>query len=192
MILKFVRLILVVSLFISPLMMITDSHANSVSSVTELTEDTKPLEGESNQANTSMLNNQTSVNESTGNKASSAPSKTTPEVGKHVMANMNPASMILSLFLVLGLIIICALILKRFNLTQHNLSQLKIITTLRLGTKERLIVVQVGEQQLLLGVTGQQVSLLETLAEPLTNQEVKTGDLPKNILSFLSAKKSNV
>lgn len=113
----------------------------------------------------------------------------TPKVGKHVMANMNPASMILSLFLVLGLIIICALILKRFNLSQQSVSHLKVVSTLRLGTKERLIVVQVGEQQLLLGVTNQQITLLETLAEPLTKQTISTGDLPKNILSFLSSKK---
>ena len=52
------------------------------------------------------------------------------------------------------------------------------------------MVVQVGEQQLLLGVTAQQITLLETLAEPLTKQGINTAALPKNILSFLSAKKS--
>ena len=114
----------------------------------------------------------------------------TPEVGKHVMSNMNAGSMILSLLMVLALIIICAFVLKRFNLSQQGISQLKVITSLSLGTKERLMVVQVGEQQLLLGVTAQQITLLETLAEPLTKQGINTAALPKNILSFLSAKKS--
>lgn len=113
----------------------------------------------------------------------------TPEVGKHVMANMNAGSMILSLLMVLALIIICAFVLKRFNLSQQGISQLKVITSLSLGTKERVMVVQVGEQQLLLGVTAQQITLLETLAEPLTKQSINTADLPKNILSFLAAKK---
>lgn len=124
-------------------------------------------------------------------KQATTPDTSPPEVGKHVMANMNPASMILSLFLVLGLIIVCAVILKRFNITQQGVSQLKVVSTLRLGTKERLIVVQVGEKQLLLGVTNQQISVLDTLAEPLTNHQA-SAEIPKNILSFLTPNKSNV
>lgn len=128
-----------------------------------------------------------SVEKSTVNKTITA--HDTPEVGKHVRtANMNPGSMILSLFMVLGLIIVCALVLKRFNLTKQSVSQLKVITSLRLGTKEQVMVVQVGEQQLLLGVTSQQITLLDTLSEPLSQQGIKPEDLPKNILSFLAPK----
>jgi flagellar protein FliO/FliZ len=117
------------------------------------------------------------------------PSKT-PEVGKHVMANMDAGSMILSLLMVLGLIIICALLLKRFNLTQQDVSQLKVVTSLSLGAKERVVVVQAGEQQLLLGVTAQQITLIEHLSEPLPIQKANTIELPKGLLSFLLAKKS--
>ena len=129
-----------------------------------------------------VLSSQVSLDGSTVNN--------TPEVGKHVMSNMNAGSMILSLLMVLALIIICAFVLKRFNFSQQGISQLKVITSLSLGAKERVMVVQVGEQQLLLGVTAQQITLLETLAEPLTKQSINTAALPKNILSFLSAKKS--
>ncbi|MEI6893428.1 MAG: flagellar biosynthetic protein FliO [Colwellia sp.] len=113
-----------------------------------------------------------------------------PEVGKHVMANMNAGSMLLSLLMVLGLILVCGFVLKRFTLTQQSVSQLKVVTSLRLGAKERMIVVQVGEQQLLLGVTSQQITLLETLSEPLPYQSIKTAGLSKDILSFLSSKKT--
>lgn len=112
-----------------------------------------------------------------------------PEVGKHVMANMDAGSMILSLLMVLALIIICALVLKRFNFTQQSASQLKIVTSLSLGAKERVVVIQAGEQQLLLGVTAQQVTLLERLTEPLKVPTMSTAELPKSVLSFLSAKK---
>ncbi len=112
-----------------------------------------------------------------------------PEVGKHVMANIDAGSMIVSLLMVLVLIIICAFVLKRFNLTQQNVSQLRVVSSLSLGAKERVIVVQMGEQQLLLGVTGQQITLLEKLAEPLVESTMITADLPKNILSFLSTQK---
>lgn len=117
-------------------------------------------------------------------------SNTSPEVGKHVMANMDAGSMILSLLMVLALIIICAFVLKRFNLTQQSVSQLRVVTSLSLGAKERVMVVQVGEQQLLLGVSAQQITLLDKLAEPLTEPTINTADLPKNLLSFLSNQKS--
>lgn len=110
----------------------------------------------------------------------------TPEVGKHVMANMDAGSMILSLLMVLVLIGICAFILKRFNFAQQTVSQLRVVTSLSVGAKERVIVVQMGEQQLLLGVTAQQITLLDKLAEPLTEPTINAADLPKNLLSFLS------
>jgi len=114
---------------------------------------------------------------------------TTPEpelqVGKHVMTNMNATSMIMSLLMVLGLIIISALVLKRFNLTQQSSSQLKVISSLSLGAKERIIVVQVGEEQLVLGVCPQQISLLKSLDNLLDTQVSKPLALSGSILSFL-------
>ncbi len=112
-----------------------------------------------------------------------------PQVGKHVMANMNASSMILSLLMVLVLIFICALILKRFNLVQQGVSQLKMVASLSLGSKERVVVVQVGEKQFMLGVTSQQINLIETLPEPLLTKPKGSIDLPKSILSVLSTKK---
>ena len=112
-----------------------------------------------------------------------------PEVGQHVMANMDAGSMILSLLMVLALVVICALLLKRFNLTPQGGSQLKVVSSLSLGAKERVVVIQAGEQQLLLGVTAQQVTLIERLAEPLVVKTLDTAVLPKSLLSFLATKK---
>jgi len=109
----------------------------------------------------------------------------TPQVGKHVMANMNASSMILSLLMVLALIIISALVLKRFNLTQQSSNQLKVIANLSLGAKERVVVVQIGEQQLVLGVCPQQISLLKDLETPIEIQTGKPLALSGNVLSFL-------
>jgi flagellar protein FliO/FliZ len=113
-----------------------------------------------------------------------------PEVGKHVMANMDAGSMILSLLMVLVLIVISAFVLKRFNLTQHDGSQLKVLASLSLGTKERVVVIQAGKQQLLLGVTAQQITLLDHLSEPLIVKNLDTTELPKNILSFLTTRRT--
>lgn len=120
-----------------------------------------------------------------------SPINSAPEVGKHVMATTDAGSMILSLLMVLALIFISALVLKRFNFTQQNSGQMKVISSLSLGVKERLVVAQVGEQQLVLGVTSQQITLIKSLEEPITvNQPENASALTGNILAFLQ--KSNL
>ena len=94
------------------------------------------------------------------------------EVGRHVMGNMDAGSMIVSLLLVLFAIVIAAWLLKKLQVGGNTVNGLKVITSLNLGSKERLVVVQVGEKQLLLGITGQQINLLDTLDEPI---EIKSG-----------------
>ena len=106
---------------------------------------------------------------------SSVIDQTTPatvEVGRHVIGNVDAGSMILSLLAVLVAIVVVAWILKKLQVGGLAVNGLKVVTSLNLGSKERLVVVQVGEKQLLLGVTGQQINLLDTLDEPI---EVKTG-----------------
>jgi flagellar protein FliO/FliZ len=118
--------------------------------------------------------------------------KQSPEVGKHVMANTDATSMILSLLMVLALIFISALVLKRFNFTQQQSGQLKVIASLSLGVKERLVVAQVGEQQLVLGVTPQQITLIKSLEEPIvSNQPEKASALTGNVLAFLQKNNFN-
>jgi len=116
--------------------------------------------------------------------------KQTPEVGKHVMANTDVGSMILSLLMVLALIGISAFVLKKFNMAQQPTGQLKVVASLSLGVKERLIVAQVGDQQLVLGVTSQQITLIKSLEEPIdSSQSDRTSVFTGNVLAFL--KKTN-
>ncbi|MET0288043.1 MAG: flagellar biosynthetic protein FliO [Pseudoxanthomonas sp.] len=75
---------------------------------------------------------------------------------------------VFALLLVLGLILGLAWLLKRMpGSTFRQNEQLKVIASLPLGTKERAVVVQVGDQQLLLGVSAGSVTVLHTLPEPL-------------------------
>ncbi|WP_085298107.1 flagellar biosynthetic protein FliO [Cognaticolwellia mytili] len=110
------------------------------------------------------------------------------EVGKYVGANMDAMSMILSLLMVLVVIVVSAIILKRFQGVQHNHNGLKIVTSLHLGTKEKLVVVQSGDKQLLLGVTTQQITLLETLDEPIVAGQEKSVDFVESIAKLLKQK----
>jgi flagellar protein FliO/FliZ len=108
-----------------------------------------------------------------------------PQVGKHVAANMDVASIIISLLLVLLLIIGCAFVLRKFQPNASNLSGMKVISSLHLGPKERLVVVQVNKEQLLLGVTGHNISVLKVLEEPIEVGQALGADLSQSFLKLL-------
>lgn len=76
-----------------------------------------------------------------------------------------------SLILVLLVIVALAWLVRRMNPTWlGGQSGLKVIAGLALGHKEKLVVVQCGEQQLLLAVTPGQVRCLHVLTEALPEQ----------------------
>ncbi len=72
------------------------------------------------------------------------------------------------LLLVLALIVAMAWLMKRSQ-QWHGIGQqqFKVIAALPLGPREKAVLLQVGEQQLLLGVTPQNVNLLTALEQPL-------------------------
>ena len=72
-------------------------------------------------------------------------------------------NMMTSLVIVIGLIFALAMVAKRFNIGNGGQGVIKLIATLPVGTKERLIIVEIEQQQYLLGVTTQQVRLIERL-----------------------------
>ena len=79
-----------------------------------------------------------------------------------------------SLFLVIALILLMSWLFKRLRLPalgQHD--DLAIVRQLAVGTKERIMIIQAGDQQLVIGVTAHSIQLLTELNTPL-NQEVKT------------------
>lgn len=118
--------------------------------------------------------------------------KPTPEVGKHVMANTDVGSMILSLLMVLALIFVSALVLKRFKFAQQNTGQMQVLASLSLGVKERLVVVKIGEEQLVLGVTSEKITLIKSLEEPITSEQPEhSSALTGNVLAFLQKNNFN-
>ena len=66
------------------------------------------------------------------------------------------------LFIVLACIAFLAWLLRRTGRFQSSANgEMKIITSLALGPRERAVLLQVGEQQILLGVTSQNVQPLQ-------------------------------
>lgn len=74
----------------------------------------------------------------------------------------------LALVITIAVLLACAWLVKR---TQGGglmrASGVRVVTSLSLGAKERLVVVELGDTQLALGVTPGSVSVLTQLDEPL-------------------------
>lgn len=102
--------------------------------------------------------------------------------------------------IVVGLVFIVALILgvgwfmKRFN---HggmftNAAAMKIVATLPLGARERLIVVDVSGQQILLGITATQINSLHVFSEPVITVTAPPAqsEFSQKLMSVLQQKKN--
>ncbi|MEB8286343.1 flagellar biosynthetic protein FliO [Aeromonas veronii] len=82
------------------------------------------------------------------------------------------SSWLLSSLMVIGLILVLGFLLKKSKLaTAMGGGQMRVIASLPVGYKEKLLVVKVGEQQLLVGVTPQQVNFLYRLEQPLDENQ---------------------
>ncbi len=72
------------------------------------------------------------------------------------------------LLLVVAVIFVLAWLVKKFNLNQQSQNGLiRIIAGLTIGTRDRIVLLQVGEEQILLGLTPGRIEKLHTLAEPV-------------------------
>ncbi len=85
---------------------------------------------------------------------------------------------IFALGLVLALIVAAAWLVRRFSLLPRAAGgQLRVVSGLMVGQRERVVIVEVRDQWLVLGVTSQHVNLLSTLQKPVDAQATQA-DLP--------------
>ena len=71
---------------------------------------------------------------------------------------------------VLALVFGCGWLVKRFSgMPSARSGAIKVVSVLPIGSRERLALVEVGGQQLLLGVTAQQITTLHTFDEPVVD-----------------------
>lgn len=78
-------------------------------------------------------------------------------------------AVLLKLALVLGLIVLTGWLLRKFQRRQHGTSKtLEVIDILPVGPKDRILLVRVGETQLLVGSTPGRLTPLMEVAEPVS------------------------
>jgi flagellar protein FliO/FliZ len=78
------------------------------------------------------------------------------------------------LLLVVVVILAFAWLVKKFNLNQQSQNGLiKIIAGLSIGTRDRIVLLQIGEEQILVGLTPGRIEKLHTLSQPLDAPEAQ-------------------
>ena len=86
------------------------------------------------------------------------------------------AQVTLSLLLVLAAVFAAAWVVRRLrNFGRPGAGAINIIADVALGTKERAVLIQVGAQQLLVGVAPGRVNTLHVLAEPVRMDDAQRG-----------------
>ena len=111
------------------------------------------------------------------------------------------ASMGLSFVLVISVILLLGWMVKRLSWKKKTKQLIEVKSTYNLSPKERIILVHVDHQLLVVGLSAQQMTLLHTIneqrTEMLLSQSTASKESSKNnlfhqlLLSTLSSKRSN-
>lgn len=101
-----------------------------------------------------------------------ATAETTPKAAQAApvlepLATGGLLNMLLGLIVVLMLIVGLAWMLRRSGALQGGAGTLRVLGGLSMGARERVVLVQVGDTQLLLGVAPGRVQTLHVLTEPV-------------------------
>lgn len=89
---------------------------------------------------------------------------------------------VLGMILVIGVIVALAWLVRRMGKMNGFLSgEIKVVSSLSLGTREKLVVVQVGGEQFLVGATSQQITRIARINSPIA---MSTAAAPAERLTF--------
>ena len=89
-----------------------------------------------------------------------------------VISGPDFVSLIVSLSLVVGTVIVLGWLYSRLRFTGNGAGNvIHVVASRGLGPKERLLLVEVGNQQLLLGITASSVQTLHTFERPVAAAE---------------------
>jgi flagellar protein FliO/FliZ len=98
------------------------------------------------------------------------------------------ASIFFALLLIIGLIILLAFVAKKLNLGSMHSEHIKIVASMTTGSKERLVIVEVAGEQLLLGVTPHHIGKLHTLATPIQGGPTGKNAFQQSLVKALAGK----
>lgn len=108
-----------------------------------------------------------------------------------INSSANLMNLVLGLGLIIGLIFALSWLVRRMG--QGGLltsNQMKIVAAMPLGTRERIVVIEVGGQQLLLGITATKINTLHVFPEPIIDSQQVAGqsEFGKKLMAILQQK----
>lgn len=108
--------------------------------------------------------------------AIAAGEKTIPSLANEPVGVGNYLQMFFGLFIVIALIFGAAWLMRRMsNLSSMTTSNLKVLGGISVGQRERVVLIQAGDTQILVGVAPGQIRTLHVMDEPITtNEEIKS------------------
>lgn len=102
------------------------------------------------------------------------------------------SQLMFGLLLVIALIFLLAWVFKRANVLPGQHSGMKVVASLPLGARERAVLVQCGDKQLLLGVAPGSVQLLAQFDEPvILPGPHSSGEFATKLAHFLQQRKGS-
>jgi flagellar protein FliO/FliZ len=114
--------------------------------------------------------------------------KATPD-SANVLGFGELAELVTGLLLVVALIFLSGFVVRRLNKGgMHGSRDMQVLSTLSLGMKEKVLLVEVGKQQLLLGVTPSNVNTLHVFDHPVVDsgQADPPEDFSSKLREFVS------
>ncbi|MAE23224.1 MAG: flagellar biosynthetic protein FliO [Pseudomonas sp.] len=110
----------------------------------------------------------------------------TPMAGSDIAGQLG--QLLLGLLLVIGLIFLLAWLLRRVQQLNPKGGQvIKLLSSQALGPRDRLVLVQVGSEQILLGLSAGRITPLHVLKEPvhLADAEQATPEFAQRLMELL-------
>ena len=112
----------------------------------------------------------------------------TPVLANSGSVSLQLGQMLLGLLLVIGLIFMLAWLLRRVQQIGPRSNQvIKLLANQALGPRERLVLVQVGNEQVLLGLSAGRITPLHVMKEPvhLADAEPATPEFAQRLMELL-------
>ena len=89
--------------------------------------------------------------------------------------------LVLGLVVVVALILVCSWLLRRFSGMAPIAKNMRVVSVLPLSAREKVVLVNVGDKQILLGVAPGRVSHLESFDEPVVTAEMQPSGFAKRL-----------
>lgn len=80
-------------------------------------------------------------------------------------------SALLSLLLVIAVIVGLGWMMKRLNVTKTGSAQMQVVASMMTGPRERIMVIQIGAEQHVIGITAHNINHLAKLEQPLSIEQ---------------------